>query len=183
VDDGTGSLMIDPRGMEVRLPALQYLESGSISDYLRHFLIRHGIATDDLASVEEFCIQPEDHLFVLGTLQENPWGASKQVATPDGPFDRTGPGFLTEAEADLQRRAAFEFLDPTAPSGAIRASVGEFDLSPRVILMKERSPFIISTRSEREVVLELSTKSVLYIWGGPILAVVCLWQLLVRFVH
>lgn len=143
VDDGTGSLMIDPRGMEVRLPALQYLESGSISDYLRHFLIRHGIATDDLASVEEFCIQPEDHLFVLGTLQESPWEASRQVATPDGPFDRTGPGFLTEAEADLQRRAAFEFLDPTAPSGAIRASVGEFDLSPRVILMKERSPFII----------------------------------------
>ena len=180
VDDGTGSLMIDPRGMEVRFPATQYLESGSISDYLRHFLIRHGIATDDLVSVEEFCIQPEDHLFVLGTLQESPWEASRQVPTPAGPFDRTGPGFLTEAEADLQRRAAFEFLDPTAPSGAIQISAGKFDLDPPVILMKGPSPFIISSRSEREVVLELNTKSTLYIWAGPILTLVCLWQFLIR---
>jgi hypothetical protein len=179
VNDGTGNLMIYPRGMEIRLPVLQYLESGSMSDYLRHFLIRHGIATDDLVSVEEFCIQPEDRLFVLGTLQESPWGAGNQGVNPDGPFERIGPGFLTEAEADLQRRAAFEFLDPTAPSGATQVSAPEFDLNPRLILMKGSCPFIISTRSEREVVMELSLRSMLYIWGGPILASVCLWQLLV----
>jgi hypothetical protein len=170
--------MIDPRGVEVRLPSLQYLESGSIPDYLRHFLTRRGIATDDLVGVEEFCIQPGDSLFVLGTLEESPWRADSDSS--NAPFHRRGPGFLTEAEADLQRRAAFEFLDPSAPSGAIQDSAREFDLHPRVILMKGLCPFIISTRSEREVVLELSWKAGLYIWGGPILALVCFWQLFAR---
>jgi len=72
-------------------------------------------------------------------------GAGKQGVNPDGPFECIGPGFLTEAEADLQRRAAFEFLDPTAPSGATQVSAPEFDLNRRLILMKRSCPFIIST--------------------------------------
>ena len=93
MDDGTGSLMIDPRGMEIRLPFLHYLEAGAISDYLHHFLIRRGIATDDLVGVEEFCIQPEDRLFVLGTLKESPWGQANRASTPTVLLSASVPAF------------------------------------------------------------------------------------------
>jgi hypothetical protein len=55
-----------------------------------------------------------------------------------------------------------------------------FDYHPPVILMKGNGPFIISTRSEREVVANLSWKSFLYIWGGPAAALWGLWEILTR---
>jgi hypothetical protein len=39
-------------------------------------------------------------------------------------------------------------------------------------------PFFISWRSQRDVVEELASRSVLYIWGGPVLALAGLWLLL-----
>jgi hypothetical protein len=54
-----------------------------------------------------------------------------------------------------------------------------FDLNPPVVLMKGASgePFFISWRSQRDVVEELAWRSVLYIWGGPVLALAGLWLL------
>jgi hypothetical protein len=39
-------------------------------------------------------------------------------------------------------------------------------------------PFTISSNSQKEVVRELSWKSTLYIWGGPIFTLICLYYLL-----
>jgi E3 Ubiquitin ligase len=39
-------------------------------------------------------------------------------------------------------------------------------------------PFTISSNSQKEVVRELSWKSTLYIWGGPIFALICVYYLL-----
>ena len=38
-------------------------------------------------------------------------------------------------------------------------------------------PFFISWRSQRDVVQELTMRSVLYIWGGPVLALAGMWLL------
>jgi len=46
-----------------------------------------------------------------------------------------------------------------------------------VILMKG-SPFIISNRSQREVISDLSWKSVVYIWGGPAVTLLGVWGIL-----
>jgi len=50
-------------------------------------------------------------------------------------------------------------------------------LHPPVILMKG-SPFIISNRSQREVISDLSWKSIVYIWGGPIVTLLGVWGIL-----
>ena len=64
---------------------------------------------------------------------------------------------------------------PKTPSVETEA----FDLNPPVVLMKSTSgePFFISWRSQRDVVQELAMRSVLYIWGGPALALAGVWLL------
>jgi len=55
---------------------------------------------------------------------------------------------------------------------------GEFNLHPPVLLMRGRGPFIISSDSQRDVVAKLNLKSLLYIWGGPAVALWGLWEIL-----
>src|SRR5881398_2239978 len=114
--------------------------------------------------------------FLFSALRENPW-ADKNVEVHATTLSRIGPGFVSEAEADIQRRSVYEYLDPAAPSGCLQVSAAEFDLHPPVILMK-RSPFIISNRSQREVISDLSWKSVVYIWGGPAVTLLGVWGIL-----
>ena len=97
-------------------------------------------------------------------------------------------GFLSAAAADLQRRAAIESMLPpgSAPPRIPQSRPVEteiFDLNPPVVLMKGTSgePFFISWRSQRDVVEELAWRSILYIWGGPLLALAGLWLLLSQF--
>ena len=185
LDDGTGRMMVDPRGAEMALPASveeDYSPSTSIG-LTRHFLNRHGLSSSDPAHLEEYCIREGDQLFVLGTLRENP---GRVVDASARPF-KEGPGFLSSAAADLQRRAALASIYPsgTAIPPAAKKKVPEaesFDLNPPVLLMKgvSREPFFISRSSQRDVVEGLRWRSILYIWGGPILALCGLWLLLER---
>jgi hypothetical protein len=171
LDDGTGQVMIDPRGAELQFES----STGDNNAYLAHVLARHGFPGQPVQSLKEYCLAPGDPLFVLGTLCENPWAGKTAVGGSE--FTRIGP-FVSEAEADVLRREAFAFLDPNAPSGAAVAGAQEFNLYPATILMKGRSPFVISNHSYREVVSKLSWKSVLYIWGGPLWALAGLWEIL-----
>jgi hypothetical protein len=61
-----------------------------------------------------------------------------------------------------------------------KAPTDGFDLHPQVVLLKgKHNPaFIISWRSQREVARSLGWKCTLMIWGGPALAVLCLYGLL-----
>jgi hypothetical protein len=73
---------------------------------------------------------------------------------------------------------------PPASANRDRSSKsGEFDLHPRVILTNGRTGdlYFISWRSQRDVVQELAGKTILYIWGGPILTLACVWVLVSRF--
>ena len=175
LNDGTGELMIDPAGAEIQFSPLGTLDSGSLPDYLRHFLVQHGIPIADLVKVEEFCIRPEDKIVVFGTLQENPWPKPPQ----QDPVAPIGPGFLSEAAADLQHRAVFE-LHPTGGSRLTQSSSREFGLYPPVLLAKGTRPFFISTFSQQEVVKNLAVQSALYIWGGPALTLFCAYSFLQR---
>src|SRR5262249_35699242 len=129
--------------------------------------------------IQEFSIKPGDTIFVLGTLQENRWIKLRSVQDDDGDneLSRIGPGFVSEAEADLLRREAFPFLDANVPSGVTVDTPPKFDLNPPTILAKGNGPFIISTDSEPELLTKLSWKSFLFIWAGPIAALWGVWEL------
>ena len=182
LDDGTGRVMVDPRGAQTDLqPSVDDEYSSSTGDaFTRHFLLRHGISSEYPVHLEEYYIRAGDRLYVLGTLRENPGLESAADCMAHG----ISQGFLSAAAADLQRRAAIESILPPAsalpPMQPARPVETEtFDLNPPVVLMKGTSgdPFFISWRSQRDVVEELAWRSVLYIWGGPVLALAGLWLL------
>ena len=172
LDDGTGTVMIYPHGAELLLPpACDRAEYGKLA----LALTRASIGPPEFA--QEYCVKPGDTIFVLGTLQENPW-AKKDTVAESSELSRIGPGFVGEAEADLLRREAYPSLDPKLPAGADVASPNRFDLHPQVILMQGEGPFVISTDSQRELVSKLNLKSLVYIWGGPVAALWGLWEIL-----
>jgi len=100
-----------------------------------------------------------------------------------------GSSVLSVAGAEALQR-----LDKTVPAGTTASSIAAvmggnppanpsdpaFDLHPSVAISKgERGdPFTISWHSQKEVVRSLAWKSTLYIWGGPILAIMSLYFLL-----
>ena len=75
------------------------------------------------------------------------------------------------------------FNPPASTNPRRSTKSGEFDLHPQVVLMKGLTvdPYFISWRSQRDVVQELAVKTILYIWGGPILTLACIWVLVSRF--
>jgi hypothetical protein len=192
VDDGSGRVLVDPRGAELELtPALSedyddsLLDSSPVPGNVQSFLARRNALGVPGLKVEEYCIGRGDRLFVLGTVLETPVIERKDEAS-DEP-QPVLPGFLSPEAADLQRRG-LESVEapglqlPRFDSRQSAAQTREFNLWPPAVLMKGSSgnPFFISLRSQREVVETLDWKSFVYIWGGPVLAVGCLWILLGR---
>lgn len=79
VDDNTDKLLIDPTGAEMDLHCdlhEEYHESlflgSDVPEAVSGFLARHGVTPRAKIKVEEYCIKPENFLFVLGTLSQNP---------------------------------------------------------------------------------------------------------------
>lgn len=170
VDDGTGKVMVYPAHCELQLDVAEQR-----NEYWKAALAMEGYNREGAEFVQEYCIRPGEQLYVLGTLQENPW-AKRNPVEECSELSRIGPGFVSQGEADVLRHEAYPTLDPTLPSG-MDASPDEFDYHPPVILMKGNGPFVISTRSEREIVENLTWKSVLYIWGGPLATLWGLWRI------
>ena len=80
LDDNTAKVMVDPRGADLDLHRdfqQQFCDSffttkEEAPENVRSFLLRYGVSTTNKIKVEEFCIKPNNALFVLGTLDENP---------------------------------------------------------------------------------------------------------------
>ncbi len=80
VDDSTDKVLVDPRGAEMDLHCdlhEQYkrsvlFEGPEMPDGVTSFLLRHGANPNKRIKVEEYCIKPENFLFALGTLSQNP---------------------------------------------------------------------------------------------------------------
>jgi len=72
---------------------------------------------------------------------------------------------------------------PTSTVDPQPSETDGFDLHPPVFLGKGTNgdPFMISSRSQREVVQSMAWKSTLCIWGGPILTLACLYFLALSF--
>jgi hypothetical protein len=86
---------------------------------------------------------------------------------PDGNGNGNGSNGQTTAAPDSHQR------NSAPPSG-------DFVLHPPVILMKgsNNQAFLISWRSQQEVARALGWKCALMIWGGPALALLCLYLVL-----
>jgi hypothetical protein len=100
-------------------------------------------------------------------------GAKPTAASAAPAQSVTSPSALTQV--------AIAEPDPRpADAGASQPSnVNGFDLHPPVFLGKgaNHDPFMISSRSQREIVQSMAWKSTLCIWGGPILTLACLYFL------
>ncbi len=80
VDDGSGKVLVDPRGAEMDLHSdfkgeyhRSILSGGpEMPGCVADFLTRHGVNPGTGIKVEEYCIKPKNFLFVLGTLSQNP---------------------------------------------------------------------------------------------------------------
>lgn len=86
IDDGTGTLLIDPAGAEMDLQCDFREEYGSlfgssgIPDGVSQFLSRQGADFGRRLKVEEYSIQPKHFLFLLGTLAQNPQQHEEEAA-------------------------------------------------------------------------------------------------------
>jgi E3 Ubiquitin ligase len=91
------------------------------------------------------------------------------------------PAAGAEASASQGTPAGVAAADVES-SSADATENSAFDMHPSVCLGKgtEANPFLISWRSQREVVRSLAWKSVLCIWGGPALTLGCLYVLALR---
>ena len=176
VEDGTGRLMVDPSGAELEL-ACDFEGADVEAAHVRPFLERHGLSPVSSIRLEERCIHPSDTLFVLGVLGE-------RLRERLGNLDLEGSRVVTLSReaADLQRRGALEAMHVRVPEydPAISSDEEKFDTSPPVLLQAgdHKEPFFISQNSQRRVLEELEWKTKLYVWGGPVLALVSLGILL-----
>jgi hypothetical protein len=171
LDDGTGLMMIYPYGAELKFPAsYKRAEYGKLALML---MSRSYSETPEFS--EEYSLRPGDKIFALGTLQENKWSRKEATRQYDD-VSRIGPGFVCEAEAELERRETF----PSFPGLALgpKPKPPEFDLNPPVIMTKGDGPFVISSGSERDLLTKLHWTSLLFIWGGPVWVLWAVWEIL-----
>jgi hypothetical protein len=181
LDDGTGKLLIDPRGAQTELqPSFsEDVACDSAPDYIQHFLSRHGVRS---GQAEEYCIRANDCLFVTGALQDNPAIGQRNENSVRSSQAR-GLAYLSPEAADLQRELAFPGLEklPASARFSIQKQ-NQLNLNPPVLLRKGRAedPFLITSSSRRCLLQGLAFYSAICIWGGPILTLSCLYILLTR---
>ena len=80
LNDGSGKLLVDPTGAEMDLHCDLHeeynrsvlLSGPDMPGSVYSFLSRHGVDSSRRIKVEERCISPNNSLFVLGTLSQNP---------------------------------------------------------------------------------------------------------------
>lgn len=99
-----------------------------------------------------------------------------QVQTAVGQLPAPHEDLLARGGVALATNADSKAATPSSDKSAF----GDFDPHPSVAIGKgERNePFAISGHSQRELVGTLAWKSVAYIWGGPVVALLCLYLLL-----
>jgi hypothetical protein len=241
LDDSTGQLLIEPRGAELDVHC-DFRQDFSDTIFSPHagqpvlsFLTRHGVEPSDKIRVEECSIKPNDALFIMGTLAENP--GVEVCRFPGAPVDKRGLAFrrdgqrpsptplevvrlsepaVSSGSGEITQQstiaAALTKAGITSPAAWAAAGVpyrsvavdeapqmmqvsvsgdsyaekpekqSAFDLAPSVILMKgENNPaFLISKRSQHDLVRSLSWRSAAMIWGGAALTLLGLYVLLAQ---
>jgi hypothetical protein len=114
------------------------------------------------------------HAFTVGGLVN----VSRSVVTMPARMASPEPGG-TVSRSEPANRAAHAPSDRNAQE----ADAEEFDLHPRAAITKgdRNQLFTISSESQREVVSSLEWKAIACIWGGPILALLFIYFLIVSW--
>ena len=107
-------------------------------------------------------------------------GITNPAAWNAAGIDNPGAAVATFAGTAVMSSAS---PDASATTSAPAGPAHEFDLQPKVVLMKgENNPaFFISWRNERAIAKSLGWKSALCIWGGPALILLGAYVLLAQF--
>ncbi|MGH9514016.1 MAG: GIDE domain-containing protein [Terriglobales bacterium] len=126
-----------------------------------------------------------DHSPANDTLsQPSGKGSQDQVASALLRAGITNPAAWAVAGVmDVSEANAVSATSASGSAAAARTAPEPFDLKPDKVLMKGvRNPmFLISWRSQRDVVRSLGWKSALMIWGGPSLTLLCVYVLSAYF--
>ena len=142
----------------------------------------------------EWCFMPNEEVYVLGhaesglrlqkikkpklkyflkakkAIQEDKKLKARYDANRDSTLDH---GELERGAAILAQRLSDEYS---------KEKLEELIPVTKLIFKKKKlHPFVISNRSERELVEHLGTWSTMKIWGGPILTVACVFYLYIIF--
>jgi hypothetical protein len=111
-----------------------------------------------------------------GSLARAPEAASVATGLPDdvlAEISKATGGVISPAKLG-------EMIRQTEQQGSVQGAVQESQELPRVGIGKGRrgDPFFISWRSQKDVAGTLARRALACIYGGPALAVICLYLLL-----
>jgi hypothetical protein len=229
LDDATGQLLVNPAGAELDLhcdfrQAYDQTWISRVPDRASSFLNRHCITPGgDHLRIEEWTIRPNDPLYIIGTIAENPAigspspypldtrkaaagysgsSSSPEVIRLSGRETSSAPGDTTQ---QAKIAAALHKAGITSPMAWETAGVsnravtveeppisqvsangsGEqpgFNLNSPIMLMKgDNNPtFLITWRSQRDLVRALTWKSAAMIWFGAGLTLLGIYILLAQ---
>ena len=240
LDDGTGKLLVDPRGAELDLHRdLRQTYSDTIfsphaTPQVSGFLARHGATETSKIRIEERCIKPKDTLFVVGTMAENPGIDVRRFPLPvernnlvltrivpevirlsepgnsSAPVDMTQQSKIAAALTKAGITNAAAWTAAGVPYGSVTVADSPlvsqvyvngndkdkdrdqpvrpnrqpaFDLTPPVVLMKGGNDpaFLISWRSQHDLVRSLGWKSAAMTWCGAALTLLGIYVLLAHW--
>jgi len=191
LEDNTGRVLVDPQGAQMdvhrsftdEIHAAIFNMPGMCPPNVRDFLAKRGLVPAEKIKLEERTIPQGFPLFVFGTLGENP-ALNAAYARPQSKSFRTSLNISLGVLGNLSAGAAPVPAAARATSAAPstdKSNFGPFDPHPGVaISVGERGePFAISGHSQKELVGKLAWQSAACIWGGPLLAIACLYFLMV----
>jgi hypothetical protein len=195
------------RNFSDEISAMIFQTLGLCPPNVRNFLAMRGLIPTEKIKLEERVIPRGFPLFAFGTLGENParnsWSAQPHAhSSPSGSLSvSSGPliSFAFPQKLSAQTTSSVvgilnRVLGVQVSSSAValpgllkpsseKSAFGEFDLHPSAAISKgERNePFAISWHSQKEVAGKLAWKSAACIWGGAIVAIICIYFLVSYF--
>jgi len=168
VRDETGCLLVDASGAEFDPKPEWKAESGTISGTFpdpisRDFVTLCGVDSTEPYELYVSYLPPEQPIYVLGTVMENPGIEVK------APLDAVG--LLTAPMPEEHRTATPR---PASAEATGNPAATEFDLKPAIVIGQGEfdKRFLISWCGQRDLQQSLAWTSTTRIWGGPLLALI-----------
>jgi hypothetical protein len=188
LEDGTGQVLVDPRGAELELSPVWRATDPPLSAPLLRTLARHGIDPHGWLfrrrlRFTEWRLACGDPLYLLGVAQERPGLAAERRERVSERLRavRRDPAALAALDADGDGRVDAQEWE-AARVEAVRAVAAEA-VADRIAVAAapgpSGAPFYISDRPERAVAARQRWRALGGIYGGAALAVGC-GALLVR---
>lgn len=187
LEDSTGRVLVNPQGAEMdvhrsfsdEIDVAIFRVPGMCPANVRDFLAKRGLVPAEKIKIEENTIPESFPLFVFGTLGENTTANSWSAHEQRDPSLHMSVGALSAALTTGAPPMAGVLAGAARP-GAAKSSFGPFDMRPSAAIGRgeRHEPFAISHHSQREVVGKLAWQSTACIWGGPVLALICIYFLM-----